>query len=62
MKKSNIVFIIVCLFIICAVIFTACSKATPDPNYNYRVTGHFANWTSNYEEKFMMTPVAKACR
>jgi tetratricopeptide (TPR) repeat protein len=33
-----------------------------DPNnadyYNYRVTGNFAGWTSNYEARFMMTPVA----
>jgi len=29
-----------------------------DPNYNYRVTGHFANWDSNYEQRFMMTSIA----
>jgi len=59
MKKSNIV-IALCLLVVSAVFFTACGKAVPDPNYNYRVTGQFANWTSNYEEKFMMTPVAKS--
>jgi len=59
MKKINIIVIAVCLLAVCAVTFTACRKARQDPDYNYRVTGHFANWTSNYEEKFMMTPVAK---
>jgi len=35
-------------------------NAEYDPNYNYRVTGQFATWGSNYEEKFMMTPVDKS--
>jgi len=60
MKKSNIAVLSVFLLVVFAVVFTACEKATPDPNFNYRVTGHFANWGSNYEEKFMMTPVAKS--
>ena len=62
MRKMNVptpVFWILLLVTI-AVIFTGCGKATPDPNYNYRVTGHFADWGSNYEEKFMMTNVAKS--
>jgi len=60
MKKSNIAVLSVSLLVIFAAFLTACGKATPDPNYNYRVTGHFADWGSNYEEKFMMTPVAKS--
>jgi len=60
MKKSNIAVLSVSLLVVFAVIFTACGKAAPDPNFNYRVTGHFANWGSNYDEKFMMTPVAKS--
>jgi len=60
MKKSNIAVLSVLLLVVFAAVFTACEKAAPDPNFNYRVTGHFANWGSNYDEKFMMTPVAKS--
>ena len=57
MKKT--ISILLCVLLLSALVFTACAKATPDPNYNYRVTGNFADWGSNYEERFMMTPVAK---
>jgi len=60
MKKSNIAVLSVSLLVVFAAVFTACGKATPDPNYNYRVTGQFAGWDNNYDEKFMMTPVAKS--
>ena len=36
------------------------SKAVEDPAHNYRVTGHFADWGSNYAGGFMMTPVSKS--
>jgi hypothetical protein len=36
------------------------SKAVEDPAHNYRVTGHFADWGSNYASEFMMTPVSKS--
>jgi len=36
------------------------SKAVEDPAHNYRVTGHFADWGSNYAKEFMMTPVSKS--
>jgi hypothetical protein len=40
---------------------TSCGgKPVPDPAHNYRVTGHFADWGSNYEAKFMMTNVSKS--
>ena len=60
MKKTIIAVFTVVLLIAFAAIFTGCGKATPDPNYNYRVTGQFADWGSNYEEKYIMTPVAKS--
>jgi len=41
--------------------FAACdSKAVEDPAHNYRVTGHFADWGSNFASQFMMTPVSKS--
>jgi len=41
--------------------FAACSsKAVEDPAHNYRVTGHFADWGSNYASEFMMTNVSKS--
>jgi len=36
MKKSNIAVLSVFLLVVFAVVFTACGKATPDSNYNYR--------------------------
>jgi len=36
------------------------SKAVPDPDHNYRVTGHFADWGSNFASEFMMTNVSKS--
>jgi len=38
----------------------ACDKAVEDPDHNYRVTGHFADWGSNYAAEFMMTNVSKS--
>jgi len=41
--------------------FAACdSKPVEDPAHNYRVTGHFADWGSNYASQFMMTCVSKS--
>jgi len=37
-----------------------CDKATEDPNYGYRTTGHFADWGSNFEQRFMMENVSKS--
>jgi hypothetical protein len=36
------------------------SKAVEDPDHNYRVTGHFADWGSNYAKEFMMECVSKS--
>jgi len=36
------------------------SKPVPDPDHNYRVTGHFADWGSNFASEFMMTSVSKS--
>jgi hypothetical protein len=33
-------------------------KAVEDPDHTYRVTGHFADWGSNYASEFMMTSVS----
>jgi hypothetical protein len=59
MKKLSIT-VSVLFLIAFAVIFTACDSAKPDPEHNYRVTGAFADWGSNYETRFMMMPVAKS--
>jgi hypothetical protein len=54
----------IALFAVIAIIalgLAACdSKAVEDPDHNYRVTGHFADWGSNYASEFMMTPVSKS--
>jgi hypothetical protein len=41
---------------------TACGggKVVEDPDHKYRITGHFADWGSNYEGEFMMTCVSKS--
>jgi len=49
------------LIIISALGLTACGgKAVEDPEHKYRVTGHFADWASNYAGEFMMTSVSKS--
>jgi hypothetical protein len=42
--------------------FAACggSKAVEDTDHNYRITGHFADWGSNYAGEFMMTCFSKS--
>ena len=56
MKKIGF-FLMIAAF---AVIIVSCGgKAVEDPNYNYRVTGNFAGWGSNYEAEFMMENVAR---
>jgi len=43
-----------------AIVIISCGgNAVPDPNYNYRVTGNFAGWTSNFEQRYMMENVAR---
>ena len=54
MKKTGLIFAVIIGFVFLA----GCAKATPDPNYNYRVTGHFADWTSGFDSVFMMENVA----
>ena len=56
MKKFGVIFIaaIVVFFLI------GCDKATEDPNYRYRTTGHFADWGSNFEQRFMMENVSRS--
>jgi len=49
------------VIVIIALGLAACDgKAVEDPDHNYRVTGHFADWGSNYAAEFMMTPVSKS--
>ena len=43
-----------------AVSLVGCDKAVEDPTYNYRTTGHFADWGSLYDGNFMMTNVARS--
>ena len=43
-----------------AVCLAGCDKAVEDPTYNYRTTGHFADWGSNYDAAFMMTNVSRS--
>ena len=60
MNKFGIILLTVLMTFGIAVSFTSCDKAVPDPNYNYRVTGHFADWGSNYEARFMMENVSRS--
>ena len=60
MKNFFMIFITLLMIAGMAAVFTGCAKATPDPNYNYRVTGHFAGWGSNHEARFMMENVARS--
>ncbi|MDR2701002.1 MAG: hypothetical protein LBB72_01060 [Spirochaetaceae bacterium] len=47
--------------VIAVIALAACGgKAVEDPDHNYRVTGHFADWGSNYASEFMMTCVSKS--
>ena len=57
MKKLGITLIVVLMAV---GIFAGCDKATPHPGYNYRTTGHFADWGSNYETRFMMENVSRS--
>jgi hypothetical protein len=60
-KRSVYRGIALAVIAIIALSFAACdSKAVEDPAHNYRVTGHFADWGSNYDGGFMMTPVSKS--
>jgi hypothetical protein len=60
MNKFGTIFLTVLFVISTAVFFISCDKATPDPNFNYRVTGHFAGWGSHFESQFMMENVARS--
>jgi hypothetical protein len=60
MKKSGISVLLVLVLLAAAAAFTACEKATPDPNYSYRVTVNFAGWGNEFEQRFMMENVAKS--
>ena len=60
MNKLGIIILTVLMTFGIAVSFTSCDKAVPDPNYNYRVTGHFADWGSGYEARFMMENVSRS--
>jgi hypothetical protein len=56
MKKLVFVFLVA----IVALGLIGCDKAVEDPNYRYRTTGHFADWGSNFEERFMMENVSRS--
>jgi hypothetical protein len=60
MRKSILFCLIALMAIGIVVIFSGCDKATPDPNYNYRTTGHFAGWGSNFEAPYMMENVSRS--
>ncbi|MCL2065988.1 MAG: hypothetical protein FWG99_00790 [Treponema sp.] len=63
MKRMNVVLLLT-LFAAAAVIAVGCgsapsrSTAASDPDYTYRITGQFASWGSNYDQKFMMESVS----
>lgn len=74
MKKFGVILLAVMLIAGVTVFSTSCASnqaadagtaraaaevATPDPNFNYRVTGQFAGWGNLYEEEFMMENVAR---
>jgi len=53
-------FAVILLTAVIAVCLAGCDKAVEDPDHNYRVTGHFADWGSNYDANFMMTNVSRS--
>ena len=60
MNKLGVILLAVLMTCGIAVSFTSCDKAVPDPNFNYRVTGHFAEWGNSYEARFMMENVSRS--
>jgi hypothetical protein len=63
MKTRNIAFFATLAVIaVIALGLAACSdeKAVEDPGHNYRITGQFANWGSNYTDEYMMSSVSKS--
>ena len=56
MKRFSVILIAAVI----AVCLAGCDRAVEDPTYNYRTTGHFADWGSNYEANFMMTNVSRS--
>jgi hypothetical protein len=55
--KRFAVFLIIAVSAVCVI---GCDKAVEDPDYNYRTTGAFADWGSNYDAAFMMTNVSRS--
>jgi len=60
MKKIGIILITILMVVGVTVFFASCAKAVPDPNYNYRVTGHFAGWGSHFEAQYMMENISRS--
>jgi len=59
MKKFGITALIVLMIIGIAALFAACdTKPVPHPNFNYRTTGHFADWGYNFDARFIMENIA----
>jgi len=59
--RSIVRCVAIALVAVIALGLAACGgKAVEDPDHRYRVTGHFADWTSNYASEFMMTSVSKS--
>jgi len=63
MKRTSSVFLTI--LILGAVLFTAACSSAPkgvagasDPNYTYRITGQFASWGSNFDQKYLMEAVS----
>jgi len=55
--KRFAVFMVIAVIAVCVI---GCDKAVEDPTYNYRTTGHFADWGSTYDANFMMTNVSRS--
>ena len=61
MKKSGIILLVILMAAGMAVIFTGCdTKPVPHSGYNYRTTGHFADWKTDYNTQFMMENISSS--
>jgi len=58
-KRSIVKGVAFAVIAVIALGLVACGgKAVEDPDHKYRVTGHFADWGSNYASEFMMTNIS----
>ncbi|MCL2276995.1 MAG: hypothetical protein FWC21_03775 [Treponema sp.] len=59
MKKLGITLLVVLMTVSIIAVLAGCNnKPVPHSGYNYRTTGHFADWGSNFDSRFMMENVA----